>query len=416
MKARTLNRLTATAATVVFVVLSVILAGLSARPTTDPLHRRPSTFFTDPSGARALLLVMKRFVPVAEIWRRPFNLLPLPGQSEAASTLIVAGPRLPVSKREAEYLKDWLSAGGQLILFTGSGWRTRQHPVSGDESAEKNGTFPDDAPEQPGDSLLSAYAPGLRWTKPGKFKIEQASGASVPASGVRLRWQRSFAQTGGLDVVAAAGSEVLAVAIPLGQGRIIAVADPTMVSNGSLRRSDNAVWLVELTASWGTGSVFFDEYHHGFGHKRSIGELTRAFLMTPWGWCLSQIALAGLLYIFAYRRRFGRISEPPGTSRASPLELIEARAGIFQAAAARGSAARLIVQNLCQALTKSHGKSGDASDLSRELEALANTRYVKAHAAALQAIAAKLRSASLTDMDLLAIGQTAGEILKGQRL
>src|SRR5262247_2094562 len=118
MTAQTYNRLTATVATVIFVVLSVILASFSTRETTDPAQQRPSTFFTDPTGARALLLVMKRFVPAAEPWRRPLNLLPLPDHGESASTLIVAGPRLPISQRESEHLRAWLSAGGQLILLT----------------------------------------------------------------------------------------------------------------------------------------------------------------------------------------------------------------------------------------------------------------------------------------------------------
>ena len=414
MTARTLNRLTATAATIIFVLLSVLLASFSPRPTTDDLQKRPSTFFTDPTGARALLLLMKRFVPIADTWRRPLNLLPLPNESEAATTLIVSGPRLPISKRESEYLDKWLDAGGQLILLTGSGWQTLQGPVSEDE-IEETDQASNDKPARPADSFLSAYAPALRWTKPTAYKLELASGASIGVPDIKLRWQQSFAATGDLEVIAAAGDEALAVAIPVGQGRIVAVADPTMVSNGSLRRSDNAVWLVGLAANWGNGSVAFDEYHHGFGQKRGMTELTRAFLATPWGWCVLQIAAAGLLYIFAYRRRFGRISEPPSASRASPLELIEARAGIFQAAVARSLAAQLIVQNLREALTKSSGKSSDTFNLGRELEALAKNSAAK-YAPAIEAIGEKLRSASrLSDRDLIEIGQTAGEILKGHR-
>ena len=130
-----------------------------------------------------------------------------------------------------------------------------------------------------------------------------------------------------------------------------------MVSNGALRRSDNAVWLIDLAAAWGNGRTLFDEYHHGFGQKRDTVELSRAFLMTPWGWCVLQVAAAGMLYLFAYRRRFGRIREPPPANRASPLELLDARAGVFQAAAAQTLSAELIVQQLCQSVTRSQGKT-----------------------------------------------------------
>src|SRR6185369_12130042 len=136
-------------------------------------------------------------------------------------------------------------------------------------------------------------------------------------------------------IIALVDGAPLAVEIPVGKGRITAIADPTVASNGLLRRSDNAVWLVSLAAGWG-GKVLFDEYHHGFGQKRGTGELTRAFFMTPWGWSVLQVVFAGCLYIFVYRRRFGRIKELPSPNRASPLELVHARAGVLQVAAAQG--------------------------------------------------------------------------------
>ena len=52
-------------------------------------------------------------------------------------------------------------------------------------------------------------------------------------------------------MIAAGNNEALAVEIPRVEGRIVAIADPTMISNGALRRSDNAVWLVTLAAAWG---------------------------------------------------------------------------------------------------------------------------------------------------------------------
>ncbi|HEX2931420.1 MAG TPA: DUF4350 domain-containing protein, partial [Candidatus Binatia bacterium] len=137
MTARTYNRLTATAVTIIFVVISVLLASFSTRESTDLIRQRPSTFFTDPTGARALLMVMKRFVPTAEPWRRPLSFLSLPGQSEFAGTLIVAGPSLPISKIEAEHMDRWLHAGGQLILLSDDGWPSRQRIANPDETAQQ---------------------------------------------------------------------------------------------------------------------------------------------------------------------------------------------------------------------------------------------------------------------------------------
>src|SRR6266705_3647114 len=97
MTSRTYNRLTATIATAIFLVLSIVLASFSTRESTDVVQRRPSTFFTDPTGARALLLVMKRLLPSVEQWRRPLNSLALPSHQSAPATLIVAGPDHPTT-------------------------------------------------------------------------------------------------------------------------------------------------------------------------------------------------------------------------------------------------------------------------------------------------------------------------------
>jgi hypothetical protein len=414
MTPRAYNRLTATIATVIFLVLSIVLASFTTRQSSDVILKRPSTFFTDPTGARALLLVMKQLLPSVEQWRRPLQLLALSNQPNVPATLIVAGPRRPISKSELDYIDRWLAGGGQLILFTGNGWPTSQRSDSNDEPAEEIETASDDRMDDRSVKFLSRYAPSVRWTKSGKVKTGEAGGSSIPSAGLTLRWQQSFAETGDAKVVAAAGNEALAVEIPVGQGRIIAIADPGMASNGALRRSDNAVWLVSLAGGWANGKILFDEYHHGFGEKRSTAELTRAFLMTPWGWCVLQIAVAGLLYACAYRRRFGRVSEPSVPDRASSLELVEARAGLLQAAAARGLAAELIVHNLCQDLTRAHGKFVDIANLSHELQRAAKSSGATIQMAAFQALLAKIQKrASLNDEELINLGRSAGEVLRG---
>lgn len=408
MTPRTQNRLTATVATGVFVLLSLLLANFSSRPTSDYLQRRPSTFFTDPSGSRALFLVMKQLLPQVGQWRRPYYLLPLPSAPGGSNTLIVAGPRRPISNREAGYLHSWLTAGGQLILLNDDGW------VLG--NATNDTAQPNQGASETKATFLSRYAPDLRWNKrTTQSRIGRAAGSSIPDREMTLRWRQSFSATGSAEVSAAVDQTRLAVALPVGRGRIIAVADPTMVSNGALRQSDNAVWLVDLAASWGSGTTLFDEYHHGFGQKRDTMELSGAFLMTPWGWCVLQVAAAGLLYMFAYRRRFGRIREPLPVNRASPLELLDARAGVFQAAAAQTLSAELIVQQLCQGLAQSHGKTVDSASLSRELASIAKIRG--GAAATLQELFSKVQNGQrLSDREFIALGRSAGEITKGLRL
>jgi uncharacterized protein DUF4350 len=411
MTPQTVNRLTAGVATGSFLALSILLAALAGHQSSDTLLKRPSTFFTDPSGARALFLVTKEFLPAAEQWRRPLTTLPLARTPEDANTLFIAGPGQPLAESEAEHLHRWLSAGGQLVLLTANGWPLRQRTAAGETTAEP---YNDEEPRAK--TFLSRYVPGLRWTKQGQLNTGRAAGSSIPAEEITLGWRRSFARTDGAKVVASAGNVPLAVELPVGHGRIVAIADPTMASNGALRRSDNAVWLIGLAAGWG-GKLLFDEYHHGFGQKRGTLELTRAFFVTPWGWCLLQIIVAGLFYVFFYRRRFGRIKETPSPNRSSPLELVEARAGFLRVARAQSLAADLIVQHLCQIAGKAHRKTVDTADLDRELEILSQNRGTKAPVTVLREIFAKIRRGKrLSDEEFVELGRTAGEIVKGQKL
>jgi hypothetical protein len=323
-------------------------------------------------------------------------------------TLVAAGPGRPLSAVEARHLDAWLNAGGQLILLTENGWPLRAgagEMTSSEVAADGN--------RAKHETLLSRYAPGLRWSKPDKFNTGPGAGSSLPAGEVVLGWRRSFRDTDSAKVIASSGNAVLGVEIAVGKGRIVAVADPVMASNRALRRTDNAVWLVSLAASGG-GQILFDEYHHGFGQKRGTLELTYAFLMTPWGWCVLQLAAAGLLFVFVFRRRFGRIKEPFSPRRASPLELVEARAGVFRAAGAQQLAAELIVQHLCAHLGKAHSRSAGAGNPERELANLAHGGA--ASAKALHALFVRVQNGGrLNEREFIELGRTAGEILRGPK-
>ncbi len=402
MTTRAKNRATAILATGVFLLLSLLLANFSPPKRSDPMAQRSSTFFTDPTGTRALLLIMHRLLPAAEQWRRPLYRLPL-GSLYSTSTLIVVNPITPLSTREFESLHQWLSHGGQLMLLTRNGWPLHDRRAVDDS-------------DEPRATLLSRYAPALRWSKPANFRVEPANGSSIPAADVKLRWRHSFIEADMMRAIASAGNQTLAVEIPVGQGRIVAIADPTMASNAALRRSDNSVWLVSLVAGWGDGRALFDEYHHGFGDRRSAASLAWAFAQTPWGWCLWQLATAGLLYIFLYGRRFGRVTELPMFEHSNPLDLIDARAGLFRAADAQGLATQLMVQNLSQELTQAHGRMINVTSLNPHASKRIARHTDPESLAELKALAARAeRGEKLIEKAFIRIGRLSGELSKGQK-
>ena len=400
------NWILAGAAIVLLFALAAVLASLSGDRRSDEYLHRPSTYFTDPSGARALLLIMRKLLPATEQWRKPLTQLPLPDQPHAANTLIVASPLLPLSKTEAAHLDRWLARGGQVILASSDGWPVRQQAANerGDERTGEQ----ENKPDAKKTSYLFTHAPVLQWSKSRRINTGEVNGPSIPGKSLNLRWQQNFSATGAAKVLAAASDKaVLAVELPVGQGRIVAIADPTVLNNRALRAADNAVWLVTLAAAWGNGVTYFDEYHHGFGIQKSAVSLTLAFAKTPWGWCVGQIAAAGLLYIFLYRRRFGRISEAPAATHSNPIELVDARAGIFHAAGAQRLAAQSIMQNLSQELSQAHGRTIDVARLSA---------YGGNSLAELQALAAKTeRGEKLSEREFIELGRLAGAMNKGRK-
>ena len=399
------NWMLAGAAIVLLFSLAAVLASLSGDRRSDDFLRRPSTYFTDPSGARALLLVMRKLLPAAEQWRKPLTQLPLPDQPHAVNTLIVASPLLPLAKTEAAHLDRWLAHGGQLILASSDGWPVRQRAVN--ETGNEGTSEQENKPDGSKTSYLFSHAPALQWSKARRINTGEVNGPSIPRKSLNLRWQQHFSATGAAKVLAASDTAVLAVELPVGRGRIVAIADPTVLNNRALRAADNAVWLVTLAAAWGNGVTYFDEYHHGFGVQKSAVSLAWAFAKTPWGWCVGQIAAAGLLYIFVYRRRFGRISEAPAATHSNPLELVDARAGIFHAAGAQRLAAQSIMQNLSQELSQAHGRTIDVARLHE---------YAGKSLAELQTLAAKTeRDEKLSEREFIQLGRLAGAVSKGRK-
>lgn len=306
MNAARKNLLTAGITLALCIVLIVIIAVLSVNPSRDIVRKRPSTFFSDRTGSRAVLLVFEQLSFESIQWRRPLTDLEIPSNS-AARSLIVFGPANPLSEAEADILDEWISSGGQLILAADTDWPVQRY---GDDSLQ---------------SFLARH-------------------------GLQSR--------GDVKGAAAVNASVLKT---VGKGRILYVPDPYAFSNGTLRGTDNSVWLVERCNEW-SRVVLFDEYHHGFGEKRGLLLLTGMFLVSPWGFAGLQLALAGLIYVFGYKRRFGKPAEETPIERTSPIETVQALAGLFQSAEADVLAVRSMHQHLNTQISSVLGRHIDLSD------------------------------------------------------
>ncbi len=129
------------------------------------------------------------------------------------------------------------------------------------------------------------------------------------------------------------------VEIPFGDGQIIFLTDPYIVSNGGINLVDNAQIGINLLAS-DDGIIAFDEYHQGFGKNNNL--LLAYFEGTPVVAFLLQIAaLIGLIF-YTQSRRFARALPADEPSRLSKLEYVAAMAQLQQ----RTKAYDLAVENI----------------------------------------------------------------------
>ncbi|HNQ88865.1 MAG TPA: DUF4350 domain-containing protein [Verrucomicrobiota bacterium] len=371
------NRLTAGIALLLLIVLAAFL-GLVTPTRRSDLQRRPSTYFTDASGARAVYLVMERCGLRVRPWRRPLSMLPAVSGTNAPTTLVAAGPSRHLSRAEADALLEWVRQGGQLLFFFDRPWLIAGRPQSNEESEE-----PEDPPDAT-DDAPSSLPPNPEAHLLGRLGVQTTTEAQREAQTAQFPHPndetRSLAVhvAAGLDwtgdgrVIGECAGKPVAMAIPHGLGRVVAVADVAFISNGSLGRGDNAVWLAALCAQGRPGPLAFDEYHHGFGEVRSLANLTLGFLSTPWGWMVLQGLAAGGGYALLYRRRMGRVTEPPPPSLQRASNLIDARAGLLEAAHAQSLAAECVVQHLGHQLGSRGGTATDWAEFFRQAAARAN--------------------------------------------
>jgi hypothetical protein len=361
MKIIDANRWAAVASAAVCVVLITAIAILSTKPAGDTILKRPSTFFTDSSGAGAIFIVLQKVLPSASQWRVPITELQPPSRQTVA-TLIAMQPGT-FGQGEAMALDNWIEAGGQLILVADTDWRVQKTPT-----------------DQTTKDFLARH------------------GIAAPA-------RRNTTPTADNAINKAVTKQV-------GEGRIIYVPDAYAFSNSTLRTTDNAVWLVDRCNEWG-GGVLFDEYHLGFASQRAFSSILASFLITPWGLVFLQFALAGGVYILGYKRRFGSPLEELPLERTNPIETVQAVAGLFESAKARTLCAKTIHQYLNAHVSSLMGCRVDLMDPASR-ERLAGPLRVDKHDLDSYAQAAKaaISQHAMSDAELIRFGQQATSIAR----
>ncbi len=154
-----------------------------------------------------------------------------------------------------------------------------------------------------------------------------------------------------------------AVVLERGHGRVLLVADPSLLTRRGLQEpdlgdpsfearsdQDNAIFLYNV--AWREaqgGKVYFDEYHHGL--QSATG---------PWGylayhraqWVLLPILLLAGVAAWSVAVRLGPAVSVPQTARADAVDYASAVARIYERAGVRRLPARALVHGFLAALTR----------------------------------------------------------------
>ena len=119
------------------------------------------------------------------------------------------------------------------------------------------------------------------------------------------------------------GEKDILVDVPFGEGRIVFLTDPFIVSNGGINLVDNAQLAINIAASR-EGIIAFDEYHQGYGAGEN--RFLQYFAGTPVFAIFGQIVLLIGLIFLSQSRRFARPLPLDEPDRLSKLEYVAAMA------------------------------------------------------------------------------------------
>lgn len=362
-------------------VLIIALIGLNAasfvqkeKEPDNEFNPNRSTYNTGATGTRAF------FDLLAETGRKPvrWQLPPLELQNSSKNrpnVFVIIGPiRREFADNEVRQILDWVAEGGKLVLIdrypdpeilqTTANWKisfapdVENNPLTVDPSNQVQMTDKINAakPIQP-----SIYTADVNSVQPSRFAssvvIERYENAPsekentrnkpfnintptpkpvnsdknkpypMPKPAEQTAENEDFINFAAPVLHLSNDEKVLLADFPFGNGQIVFLTDPYIVSNAGIGLVDNAQIGINIVNA-GDGIIAFNEYHHGYGAQNN--QLFAYFSGTPVIPIFLQcVALIGLI-LFSQSRRFARPVPEPEPNRLSKLEYVAAMAELQQ--------------------------------------------------------------------------------------
>ncbi len=337
-----------------------------------------STYHSGPTGLRALHDFLSESGYKIIRWRETPKKL-LGDSGKLVTTFVVVGQtQIPFSADDGRSLRDWVAAGGRLVLIDRKLqevppesllWKINSRAldmpdlqVDPANSSQMTSNVTALQPVQPTVLTTSVQSVlpsrfGARLTVvPSAETDEDESGDEAPPV------RRTPGYGGGvgppvdseappppavLPVVSspapivhiADSNGALLVDYSYGAGKVVILSDPYIVSNGGIKLNDNLQLAINaITAR--DGVIAFDEYHQGRGVTENA--FAAYFAGTPVLALAAQIVLLVLLMLWTNARRFGRPLPLPQVDRRSSLEFVASMAELQE----RSRAFDLAIENI----------------------------------------------------------------------
>jgi hypothetical protein len=323
-----------------------------------------STYHRGPTGTKALYDLLSESGYSVMRWREnPEQLLAQP----AVKTFVIVGnTKNPVDEDEARNILHWVKRGGRLVLVDRRP-EVKLVPDSGDwKITTQLLTFPA-TDIDPADSTLmtenvKAATPSqstilthtIRTVMPSRFaalvrfsfepekESEHSTGPTIideePTPEETIPEDGEYVSPAPVVHVETPNGALL-VDYKHGNGRVILLSDPYVVSNGGISLADNVQLALNVLGSGG-GLIAFDEFHQG--HAATRNALISYFANTPILPMIGQLFFLIALVVWTRGRRFARPLPLAEVDRRSSLEFVASMAEVQE----RSRAFDLAIENI----------------------------------------------------------------------
>lgn len=345
---------------------------------------RLSTYRSEPTGARALYLLLNEAGLPAERWQQDFEVI------DRGTTLVLLGTSFRDETDKKSKNPGSADAGfswddGEELTdeereeFKDRGMNAFRSPsVTSDESKKllehiRNGGTVIYAPwDKDENDLLTAVDVYLE-----RAENRKEISTLVPAQPSRFTVgvERIEARVrvwldlppGAVALLVDEGAEKTVVGlVPYGQGRLIVIGAPELAMNQALTRADNALFWRAIGKALRDGPIAFDEFHHGFTGDRSIAEFAARYGLQ---FAAAQLLLGVMLWA-ASLKRFGRPRPPPDAVRIGATDALFATSRLYREGKHFAHAAAAIAKELSAEYARKAGMPARAepSEISAALD------------------------------------------------